>query len=63
MKIPKPKIPCRDASAVLIVLVFLTLMGAIVVSNNLTLGHLDRNLRLIEQKQLKKFGVSPKKSN
>jgi hypothetical protein len=63
MKIPRPKVPRRDASAVLIVLVFLTLMGAIVVSNNLTLGHLDRNLRLIEQKQLKKFGVSPKKSN
>ena len=65
MKIPTPRIRRRDASAVLIVLVFLTLMGAIVVSNNLTLGHLDRNLRLIEQKQLKKFGVKPesKKSN
>jgi hypothetical protein len=59
MKIPTPGIPRRDASAVLIVLVFLTLMGAIVVSNNLTLWHLDRNLRLIEQKQLKKFGVKP----
>jgi hypothetical protein len=63
MNMPKPKVRHHRGSAVLIVLVFLTLMGAIVVSNNLTLGHLDRNLRLIEQKQLKKFGVSPKKSN
>ncbi|HEX4119102.1 MAG TPA: hypothetical protein VH619_00640 [Verrucomicrobiae bacterium] len=57
MNIPSPKISPRRASAALIVLVFLTLMAAIVVSNNLTLRHLDRNLRLIEQKQLKRSGV------
>lgn len=63
MNIPTPKLPPRRASAVLIVLVFLVLMAAIVVSNNLILGHLDKNLRLIEQKQLRKFGVSPINKN
>jgi len=63
MNIPPPRLPPRRASAVLIVLVFLGLMAAIVVSNNLTLNHLDRNLRLIEQKQLKTFGVVPKGRN
>jgi hypothetical protein len=45
------------ASVILIILVFLGLMALIVVSNNLALNHLDRNLRLIEQKQLRKAGV------
>jgi hypothetical protein len=44
-------------SIILIVLLFLGLMALIVVSNNLTLRHLDKNLRLIEQKQLRKAGV------
>lgn len=63
MNIPPPKIPARRASAVLIVLVLLTLMAAIVISNNLTLYHLDRNLRLIEQKQLKRSGVHQTKAH
>jgi hypothetical protein len=45
------------ASIILIVLVFLGLMALIVVSNNLTLRHLDKNLRLIEQKQLRKARI------
>jgi hypothetical protein len=61
MNIPPP--PARRASAVLIVLVLLTLMAAIVVSNNLTLHHLERNLRLIEQKQLKRSGVHQTKAH
>jgi hypothetical protein len=63
MNIPPPKIPVRRASAVLIVLVLLTLMAAIVVSNNLTLHHLERNLRLIERKQLKRSGVHQTKAH
>ena len=50
------------ASIILIVLVFLGLMALIVVGNNLALRRLDKNLRLIEQKQLRKAGV-PVKSN
>jgi hypothetical protein len=45
------------ASVVLIILVFLGLMAVIIVSNNLALRHLDKSLRLIEQKQLRKAGV------
>jgi hypothetical protein len=45
------------ASIILIVLVFLGLMALIVVGNNLALRRLDKNLRLIEQKQLRKAGV------
>jgi type II secretory pathway component PulK len=63
MNIPPPKIPARRGSAVLIVLVLLTLMAAIVVSNNLTLHHLERNLRLIERKQLKRSGVHQTKAH
>jgi hypothetical protein len=32
-------------------------MALIIVSNNLALEHLDKNLRLIEQKQLRKASV------
>jgi len=46
------------ASVILIILVFLGLMALIVVSNNLALRQLDRSLRLMEQKQLRKAGVS-----
>jgi hypothetical protein len=42
------------ASVIVVILVFLGLMALIVVSNNLALRHLDKNLRLIEQKQLRK---------
>ena len=45
------------ASIILIVLVFLGLMALIVVGNNLALRRLDKSLRLIEQKQLRKAGV------
>jgi hypothetical protein len=45
------------ASVILIILVFLGLMAVIIVSNNLALRHLDKSLRLIEQKQLRKAGV------
>jgi len=55
MKITLAKKRTRGGSAVIIVLVFLALMAVIVVGNNLTLRHLSRNLRLIEQKQLRKF--------
>jgi hypothetical protein len=46
------------ASIILVILVFLALMALIVVSNNLALEHLDKNLRLIEQKQLRKAGAA-----
>lgn len=49
------------ASIILIVLMFLGLMALIVVSNNLALRHLDKNLGLIEQKQLRKAGALVKK--
>jgi hypothetical protein len=58
MKINTAPTPSNSrASVILIILVFLGLMALMVVSNNLTLNHLDRNLRLIEQKQLRKAGV------
>jgi len=61
MKIHLVPIPSKSrASVILIILVFLGLMALIVVSNNLALRHLDRNLRLIEQKQLRKAGVTVK---
>jgi hypothetical protein len=59
MKIPATPVPSNSrASIILIILVFLGLMALIVVSNNLALDHLDKNLRLIEQKQLRKAGVT-----
>jgi hypothetical protein len=51
------------ASVILIILVLLGLMALIIVSNNLALNHLDKNLRLIEQKQLRKAGVPVKKNS
>jgi hypothetical protein len=58
MKIHLPANPSKSrASVIVIVLVFLGLMALIVVSNNLALRHLDKNLRLIEQKQLRKAAV------
>jgi hypothetical protein len=58
MKIHLAPAPAKSrASLILIVLVLLGLMALIVVSNNLALEHLDKNLRLIEQKQLRKAGV------
>jgi type II secretory pathway component PulK len=59
MKITLAKKRTRRGSAVIIVLVFLALMAVIVVSNNVTLRHLSRNLRLIEQKELRKFASRP----
>jgi hypothetical protein len=62
MKIPlTPASSKSRASIILIILVFLGLMALIVVSNNLALKHLDKNLRLIEQKQLRKAGVPVKR--
>jgi hypothetical protein len=46
------------ASVIVIILVFLGLMALIVVSNNLALERLDKNLRLIEQKQVRKAGAA-----
>ena len=61
MKIPlAPASSKSRASVILIILVFLGLMALIVVSNNLALRHLDKNLRLIEQKQLRKAHLSVK---
>jgi hypothetical protein len=61
MKIHTVPAPAKSrASVILIILVFLGLMALIVVSNNLALRHLDKNLRLIEQKQLRKAGVTVK---
>jgi hypothetical protein len=58
MKIQTANRPSRSrASIILIMLVFLALMAVIIVSNNLALRHLDKSLRLIEQKQLRKAGV------
>jgi hypothetical protein len=63
MRIPTAPAPSKSrASIILILLVFLGLMALIVVSNNLALRHLDRSLRLIEQKQLRKAGVPVKVS-
>ncbi len=63
MKIHTTPIPTKSrASIILIVLMFLGLMALIVVSNNLALRHLDKNLRLIEQKQLRKTSA-PVKTN
>ena len=59
MKIQTANRPSRSrASIILIMLVFLALMAVIIVSNNLALRHLDKSLRLIEQKQLRKASVS-----
>ena len=58
MKIQTAPAPSKSrASVILVILVFLGLMALIVVSNNLALAHLDKSLRLIEQKQLRKAGV------
>jgi hypothetical protein len=54
---PAPLTPKSRASVILIILVFLGLMAVIVVSNNLALERLDKNLRLIERKQLRQAGV------
>jgi hypothetical protein len=63
MKIQTAPAPARSrASVILVILVFLGLMALIVVSNNLALAHLDKSLRLIEQKQLRQAGV-PGKDN
>jgi len=51
---------CDDMIRVL--LHFLALMAFILVSNNLAPDHLDKNLRLIEQKQLRTAAV-PVKNN
>jgi hypothetical protein len=59
MKIPPTPASAKSrASVILVILVFLALMAVIVVSNNLALQHLDKNLRLIEQKQLRQAGVA-----
>ena len=52
-----PKLSQPRASVIVIILVFLGLMALIVVGNNLALRSLDKNLRLIEQKQLRQAGV------
>ncbi len=58
MKIQPAPAPAQSrASVILIILVFLGLMAVIIVSNNLALRHLDKSLRLIEQKQLRQAGV------
>ncbi len=58
MKIPPTSVRSNSrASVILVILVFLGLMALIVVSNNLALRHLDKNLRLIEQKQLRQASV------
>jgi hypothetical protein len=58
MKIHLPPASSKTrASVILIILVLLGLMALIIVSNNLALAHLDKNLRLIEQKQLRKAAV------
>ncbi|HEY3864396.1 MAG TPA: hypothetical protein VGO59_21190 [Verrucomicrobiae bacterium] len=56
IQIKSPSAKSR-ASVLLVVLVFLGLMALIIVSNNLVLTNLDKNLRAIEQKQVRKAGV------
>jgi hypothetical protein len=64
MKIRIPTASSKSrASVILIILVLLGMMALIIVSNNLALNHLDKNLRLIEQKQLRKAGVPVKKNS
>jgi len=48
----------QNGSAVLVILVFLSIIAILIVSNSKTLYGLDKNIRLIEQQQLKKYGVS-----
>jgi len=52
----RPLIPrSKRASALLIVLVLLSVMSVLVVSNSVRLGQLKRELQLIEEKQKQKF--------
>jgi hypothetical protein len=53
-----PKQPARQrGSAVIVVIVFLVVVGEIFLANSRSINDLQRNLRRIEQKQIKKFGV------
>jgi Na+-transporting NADH:ubiquinone oxidoreductase subunit NqrC len=45
----------RQGSALMVVLVFLSLIAALVVSNSVMLHHLDRELRLLDRQQQRKF--------
>ncbi len=47
------------ASVVLVVLVLLGIMAVLVVGNSHELHWLQQNLKLVEQKQLKKFPAPP----
>ena len=48
----------QRGSAVIIVIVMVAVIGAIFMENSRSLADLQRNLRLIEQKQIQKFGVT-----
>jgi hypothetical protein len=52
--------PAAEArgSATLVVFILLTIMVALIAANTRTLHHLKGELRLIEQRQLKKFNTS-----
>ena len=46
----------ENGSAALIVLILLAIMVTLAIGNNLALGHLERELRLIEHRQLQRYG-------
>ncbi len=59
LQIASPHSPRRQAgSAVLIVFMLLAVMGVFIVVNNRILYSLKQELKLIEQKQLRKFATT-----
>ena len=46
----------ENGSAALIVLVLLGVMVTLAIGNNIALGHLERELRLVDNRQLQRYG-------
>lgn len=59
MKLQSPK-PGQRGFVSLLVIVVAGLMGTYLLYNTATVTHVSKNLRLIEQKQLRKFKAPPK---
>jgi hypothetical protein len=47
----------RHASAILVVLILVVVMGSIIVANTQVLDRLDRELRQLDRQQKKKYGA------
>ena len=62
MKTRFPSHHSRSGSAILIVVALVGLMAAVLVANNKTLHLLNRNLQLIERRQVKRF-AAPQATN